>query len=156
MAARACSKANKVFFEPQPLAPQEQPNGVVRYAHAAGRQFLLQSMERQMRCLLDPLDNESPVRIENALAMSAHPGRRDRTSGPMPLRPLHHRGNGDAEPFCYRTAALARKNRRHNTFPQVIRKRSGHAMLASCPASILNHKPHRKGIVQILEISETL
>src|SRR6187200_1552741 len=48
MSERACSRANSVFFEPQSLAPQEQPDRVVRDLHPAIRQFVLQTMKRQM------------------------------------------------------------------------------------------------------------
>lgn len=42
--ARACSRANSVFFEPQPFPAQEQPDRVMRDLDPAGCQFRLQTM----------------------------------------------------------------------------------------------------------------
>src|ERR1700722_17614788 len=77
---RACSLANSVFFEPQSLASQELPHRIVRDLDPACGQFSFQAMQRQMRCLAEPLHDERAVRLENTLAVSAplcrpHPSR---------------------------------------------------------------------------------
>jgi hypothetical protein len=64
----------------------------------------------------------------------------------MALQQLHNRRNRNAEPFRGRPAALATQNRRHNPLAKIIGKRSSHQMLASTPASILNHKTDKSGI----------
>ncbi len=92
---RACSRATIVFFETQPLAPQEVPHRVVRDLHTARRKFVLQSMQRQMRRLVDPFHDERPVRLQNTLAVAAHLTRRHRR--PIALRPLHRRRDCNAK-----------------------------------------------------------
>jgi hypothetical protein len=59
--------------------------------HATRRQFPLQTMERQVRHLVDPLHNEGAVRFQRPLATPAHLDRRDRAGLPITLRPFHHR-----------------------------------------------------------------
>jgi hypothetical protein len=46
----------------------------------------------------------------------------------------------------HRPAALAGQYRRHHTLAKIQGKRSGHAMLASNPVSILNYNPPKTGI----------
>ena len=69
-------------------------------------QFALQPMQGQMRCRLNPLDNEVPMGIENGLAVAAHLARCHRAYTAVALRPLYHRGHSNPEPFDHRTAAL--------------------------------------------------
>jgi hypothetical protein len=78
--------------------------------------------------------------------MPAHLAGRNRTRRPMALTPLNHRRNRYAEPFRNRPAAPASRNRRNDTLAKIIGKRSRHPMLASNPASILNHNSHQSGI----------
>jgi hypothetical protein len=61
-------------------------------------QFGFQAMQRQMRHLTEPLHDERAVRLENALAVSAHLARRNRAGRPKALRPLHHRRHRHAKP----------------------------------------------------------
>jgi hypothetical protein len=137
--ARPCSRANSVFFEPLALALQKQPHGIVRDTNPSRGQFVLQPMQGQMRRLLDPFQDEGSMRFKHPLAVSAHLARRDRTSPSVALRPLHRRGNRNAEPGCSRSTAFTTQNCSNDTLTQIIGKRSGHQMLASSPASILNH-----------------
>lgn len=146
MSARACSRANSVFFEAKPLAAKEPPHRVMRDLNPAGRQVILQPVQRQVRRSTDPLDDELPVRIEQTLAMSAHLAGRHRPRCAIPLRPLRRRGHRDAEPCRHRAAALAGRDRADNPFAYIFGKRCCHRMLASSPASILNHKPEQTGI----------
>ncbi len=117
----------------------------MRDFHAA-RRGGLQPVQRQVWRPVDLLHNERPVRLQNTLAVAAHLGRRDRTRCPVALRPLHRRRDGNAETRCGRPAAFAGFDRIHNTFAKIIGKGSGHLMLASTPASILNHKTGLDGI----------
>ena len=144
--ARPCSRANSVFFEPLPLAPQKQPHSIVRDTDPSRGQFVLQPMQGQMGCLLDPFQDEGSMRLEHPLAVSAHLARRDRASPSVALRPLHRRGNRNSEPGCSRSTAFTAQNRSNDTLTQIIGKRSGHQMLASSPASILNHNSSIDGI----------
>src|SRR5208283_4954172 len=63
--SRACSRANRVFFEPQPLAPQEEPHGIVRNPYAARRQQVFQTMQRQMRGSIELLHDKGAMRLQN-------------------------------------------------------------------------------------------
>jgi hypothetical protein len=85
-------------------------------------EFVLQPVQRQVRRLADPFQNEGSMPLEHSLAVSTHLARRHRTGPAIPLR------------------------RRNDTFTQIIGKRSGHQMLASTPASILNYKLQSSGI----------
>ncbi|OCJ08533.1 hypothetical protein A6U86_28020 [Rhizobium sp. AC27/96] len=108
------------FFEAQPFTPQELPHGIVRHLHTARRQFILQTMQRQMRRLVDPLHDERPMRLQNALVMPAHLARKHRARRPVALMPLHCRGNGNAEPSGGRPATLARLDRAHDALAKII------------------------------------
>jgi hypothetical protein len=103
-------------------------------------------MQRQVRGLVDPLHNEGAMRLQKPLAMPAHLARRNRTCRTIALRPFHHGRNRNTEPFGNRSAALTGSHRRNNTPSKIIGKSSGHQMLASNPASILNHNSDRTGI----------
>jgi len=75
---------------------------------------------------------------------------------PEPLRPLHHAGDAQLEGRRDRSAALTRRNRRHNALAKIKGISSGHPMLASNPASILNHIRAKPGIFPIQKKSATL
>jgi hypothetical protein len=134
------------FFETQPLAPQEQPDRIMRDADPACGKFVPEPVQRQVRGLLDPLQDKGAMRIKQWFAMSAHLAGGNRSGRPVALRPLHHRGNRNAKPQSHRAAALAAQNRRNHALAKIVGKRSGHAMLAPIPASILNHKTRFDGI----------
>lgn len=138
--------ASRVFFEPKPLASQERPYRSVRDAHAVGGQLVLQPVQRQVRRPSNLLQDEVAVRLEHRLAMPAHLARRYRAGRTMTLRPFHSRGDGNTEPSRNRPAALSGQNRRNHTLTKIYRQRSSHSMLASPPASILNHKFSQTGI----------
>src|SRR6202167_1297063 len=80
----------KYFFEAQAFPAHELPDRIVGNRHAANRQFVLQTVQRQMRGLLDPLDDEGAVRLQNPPTMPAHLAGRDAPRRPITLRPLHH------------------------------------------------------------------
>ncbi len=146
MSARACSRANSVFFEPEPLASQERPYRIVGDVHPPSRQLSLQAMQRQMRGLLQPFDNERPVRLQDWSAVAAHFARCDRSRSTLPLGPLHNRGNRNPKPNRNRSAAFPSRHGCHNAFSKIIGKWSRHQMLASRPASILNQTRPQLGI----------
>ena len=84
--------------------------------------------------------------LENALAVSAHLARRNRAGRPIALRPLHNRRHRNPKPCRNRPCAFPTENRSHHTFTKIVRQRSAHQMLASTPASILNHTAPQRGI----------
>jgi len=86
------------------------------------------------------------MRLKYAPAMPTHLPGRDRARRTMTLRPLHNRRDGNTEPCRDRPAGLPGKNRCNYPLAKINRKRSGHPMLASIPASILNHKSPQTGI----------
>ena len=92
------------------------------------------------------LSRYGTMRLEQALAVAAHLPGRHRAGRPVALRPLHHRRNRNAEAQCNRSAALPADNRRNHPLTKILGKRSGHQMLASSPANILNHKTRADGI----------
>lgn len=103
-------------------------------------------MQRQMRRLANPFADEGAMRLKHRLAVAAHLAGRDRAGRAMTLRPLHHRRYRNAKSQCDRATALALRNRSDNALPQIIGKWSDHRMLASGPASILNHIRSESGI----------
>src|SRR3954468_5763527 len=96
--------------------------------------------------LPDPLHNERAMWPQNWLTVTAHLARRHRTSRPIALPPLHDGRHRNIKPGRHSMATFAGLHRLHGSFPKIIRKRSDHPMLASDPASILNHKPPPDGI----------
>jgi len=103
----------------------------MRDDHAMRCEFVLQPVQRQLRCLRDPLQDKGPMRLQHRLAMPAHLARRNRAGRPMTLRPLHNRGNSNTEPGRNGPAALSRQNSPNDPLAQIIRQRSRHPMLAS-------------------------
>src|ERR1700756_1831664 len=103
-------------------------------------------MQRQMRYLADPFLDESTMRLKYGLTVAAHLARRYRARRPIALRPLHHRRHRNPKPRCHPATALTPCNRRNHTLTQIIGKWSDHRMLASSPASILNHIRPKTGI----------
>src|SRR6187397_227419 len=99
-----------------------------------------------MRRLVQPLHDERPMRIKHRLAVTAHLAGRNRARRTVALRPLHRRRNRNPKPQRHRAAALTLRDRRDHPLAQIIGKRSDHQMLASIPASILNHIRRRTGI----------
>src|SRR5690606_21074220 len=65
------------FFEPEPFAAQKPPHRVVRDLHPARRQLILQLVECELWCLVDPLDDECPVWLPHKFAVPAHLRRRN-------------------------------------------------------------------------------
>ena len=82
MSARACSRANSVFFEPQPLAPQEQPYRIVRHLHALAPPARPSARAASDAASGDPLHDEGTMRLEHR-ACDVHP------SGPAPPSRSH-------------------------------------------------------------------
>src|SRR5579883_2506140 len=139
MSERARSRASSVFFEAQPFAAQKQPNCIVGDLNPARSEFILESVKRQMRRLADPFLDEGAMRLEDRLPMATHLTGRYRAGRSITLRPLHHRRHRHPKPQRHRAAALTLCNSRNSTLTQVIGNWSDHRMLASSPASILNH-----------------
>jgi hypothetical protein len=108
--------------------------------------LVLEGVKRHMRRLTDPLLDEGAMWLKHGLAMAAHLPGRYRAGRPITLRPLHNRRHRNPKPRCYRAAALALCNCRNRTLTQVIGNWSHHPMLASSPASILNHIRPKSGI----------
>lgn len=57
----------------------------MRNRNAVRRQFVLQTMQRQMRCLVEAFLDEVTMRFQNALTVAAHLAGRDATGLPVPL-----------------------------------------------------------------------
>ena len=127
------------FFEAQAFAAHELPDGIVRHPDAACGQLVLQAMQGQMRCLLDPLDDESAVRLQNRPTMATHLAGRHAAGCPIALRPLHHRRDGNVEPIRHNPATLTSLNRSNNTLTKIIGIGSRHGCWPPIPASMINH-----------------
>lgn len=63
-------------------------------------------MQRQVKCLVDPPDDEVAVRLQDPFAMTAHLAWRHRAGRVLTLRLLHHRRTRNTEPGPDRPAAL--------------------------------------------------
>ena len=57
---------------PQPFAAQKQPNRIVGDLNPSRGEFVLQGMQRQMRCLANPFSDESAMRLKHRLTVAAH------------------------------------------------------------------------------------
>ncbi|RCS22527.1 transposase [Phyllobacterium salinisoli] len=95
--------------------------------------------------LAEALDNRGPFRgFCGFSASEPTPVRtafgRDRAGLPIPLRPLHHRRNGNPKAGPQPTGSSLRPEPHVQRATKIIGKRCCHLMLASSPASILNHK----------------
>lgn len=84
------------------------------YANAPCRQFVPQPMQRQMRLLVDPADDEGPVRLKNSAPVPAHLTRCNTPGPAVELRPLHHARNRNLKSRRNSAATLARRYRRNN------------------------------------------
>ena len=152
----ACSRANSVFFEPQSLAPQEQPYRIVPDLDPARGQLILQPMQRHMRRLADPPRDKGAVRFQHHLAVTTHLARRDRAGRTIALRPLHDRGNRNAEPRRNRSAALT-ADKAATTRPRRSLERGRPILAGPRSSQLLNHDPSPNGIPsRIPSIRETL
>lgn len=78
------------FFEPQPFPAQEQPDCVVGDLDPTGSQLRLQAMQRQVRRLSDPLDDEGTVRIKHRFAVTTHLVGGYRAGRSITLGPFHN------------------------------------------------------------------
>src|SRR5580765_6472758 len=103
-------------------------------------------MQGQMRRLPDPLSDEVAMWFQDPLAMTTHLAGLYRAGCPVTLRPLDHRRHCHAEARGHRAAALAVRHRRYHPLTKIMGERFDHPMLASNPASILNHNPPGNGI----------
>ena len=146
MSERACSSANSVFLKRSPSRRRNSQTALCETRTPRAASSSLSPYSRQVRGLLDPLQDKGAMRIKQWFAMSAHLAGGNRSGRPVALRPLHHRGNRNAKPQSHRAAALAAQNRRNHALAKIVGKRSGHAMLAPIPANILNHKTRFDGI----------
>jgi len=109
-------------------------------------EFVLQPVQRQVGRLADPFQDEGSIPLKHPLTVSAHLARSYRAGPAIALRPLHDRGHRNPKPRRNRPATLTTQNCCNDTLTQIIGKRSGHQMLASNPANILNHKLQSSGI----------
>src|SRR6476646_7349407 len=98
-----------------PVASQKQPTRIVGDVHRSRGEFILESMQRQMRRLADPFLDEGTIRLKDRLAMTAHLAGRYRAGRSITLRPLHHRGHSNPKPKCHRATALTFCNSSNRT-----------------------------------------
>jgi hypothetical protein len=77
-------------------------------------------MQRQMRVLLKPFDDEGAVWLQNAPSMATHLAGLNRAGGAMALRPLHNRRNRDTETGRHNPAAVAIHDRGDNALAKIV------------------------------------
>jgi hypothetical protein len=75
----------------------------------------------QVRRLSDLLQDESAMRLEHRLAMTAHLAGSNRASRTLTLRPFHNRRNGDTKPRGNNPAALPGEYRRNHPLAKIHR-----------------------------------
>ena len=93
------------------------------------------------------LNATAQIARQQTRLVTPHPIRSDATRLPMAANPLDRTTHRNAKSRRRRTRRYAvTLNRCNQPFAQIRRNGSDHAMLASCPASILNHKSPSKGI----------
>jgi len=121
------------------------------------RQLVLQAMQRQMRLLVDPPNDEGAMRLKNPATVATHLAGRDTAGPPVALRPLHNRRNRNAKPRRHRPATPASLNRTNNALAKIIRIGSGHACWPPYPSQHLeSHQTIRVNPHPILSNRETL
>ena len=64
--------SEQVSFKAQPFTAQKQPDRAVGYPDTPSGQLVSQPMQRQMRLLVDPADNELPMGLKNPAAVTTH------------------------------------------------------------------------------------
>ncbi len=143
---RACSSANRVFFEAEALAAQVLPHRIVRHFHTTRRKFSFQPVQRQVRGLLDPFNDKCSVRFQKPFAVPTCLARCNAPVHTVTLMPLDHRGHRNPEPFSNRAGTRPSLNGTNNTLSKIVGISSRHACWPPVPASILNHNSLKKGI----------
>lgn len=116
-----------MFFEAQPLAPQELPDGVMGDRDAVIGQQRLRPAHTQMQGGRDRLEHENQVGVQNEPAACVHARRSDRAGCSVALVPLYHRRHRDIEARGNLAHRFARKHRGHDPFAKIIGIGFGHA-----------------------------
>jgi hypothetical protein len=135
---------------------EEVPHREVAHLNPARGELCSKRPQRDVGLLRQA--SQKPVTLAGQGIRPAAPNlvSRGASGRPEPLRPLHNARNADLELGRDRTTALPGRNRRNHTLAQIKRIGSGHQMLASIPASILNHIRNSPGIPPIQKKSAML
>jgi hypothetical protein len=135
------------FFEADPFVLEEVPDRVVAHLDPTLRQLRRDNLQRDVRLLGQPRQKPGPLACQRVGPPPAHLVGRRASGRAEPLRPLHNARNADLERLRNRSAGLSCRHRLNHTLAQIQRVGSGHRMLASIPASILNQSASALGIL---------
>ncbi len=127
------------FFETEPEAAQEPPDGIVADLDTALGQLLLQPRQRDVRTDLHLIQKPAPVWLQKRPTVATHLRRAYLTGPRSTLHPFHNARRCNSKSGRNRAAALSRLHRRNNTLPNVIRIRFRHPCWPPPPVWILNH-----------------
>src|SRR3954464_5477060 len=141
MSGRVCSAGSTVFFEAQPLGPQEPPDGTPIGLDAARQKLRRQAARREgsrSAALAQPLG-----RLARQARLFFFPGlaRRKRTRLALPLDPLRHAGRADPQRYRNRARRLASLEPSHRPLAKILRIRSRHPCWPRLPSTDLESHP---------------
>src|SRR4051795_265630 len=141
MSGRVCSAGSTVFFEAQPLGPQEHPDGTPIGLDAARQKLRRQAARREgsrTAALAQPLGR---LARQARLLVSADLARRKRTRLALPLDPLRHAGRADPQRYRNRARRLASLEPSHRPLAKILRIRSCHPCWPRLPSTDLESHP---------------
>src|SRR5579875_2686459 len=136
---RSCSLACRLFFEADALVLEEVPDREVAHLNPTRGELSAERPQGNIRLLCDTGQKPGALPRRRKRPPASHLVGRRAPGRAETLRPFHDAGNADLERRRHRPAALTRRNCRNYPLTQIKRICSGHRMLASSPASILNH-----------------
>src|SRR3954469_21065215 len=141
MSGRVCSAGSTMFFEAQPLGPQEHPDGPPIGLDAARQKLRRQAARREgsrSAALAQPLGR---LARQARLLVSADLARRKRTRLALPLDPLRHAGRADPQRYRNRARRLASLEPSHRPLAKILRIRSRHPCWPRLPSTDLESHP---------------
>src|SRR5581483_3028219 len=143
---RSCSLARRLFFEGEPLFAQEAPYRVVADLGAPLSQFGPQRLTGQIGRRRNPRQKPLALSQQGKTPPSAHRLGRLLARGAIVLHPQDDRRYADVEEAGHRAAGLTRLDQSDRSLAKIRRIGPWHSLLASNPASSLNHISPRAGI----------
>ena len=144
---RSCSAACAVFFEADPAALEEPPQGADAHRYAALEQQGLQLGQRHIRPLFHRAQKKASLRLDPArAAVSALRSGPDLAPIPPKTNPTNRARNTHTKTRRSLSSGGPRSNCLDNTNPKIVRKAFHHACWPPLPAHRVNHKTPQKGI----------
>src|SRR5208283_2307519 len=147
---RSRSLATTVFFEAELFGVHEIPHRPIVDLKAAQGEFDDQSSQSEGAVSDPPRQEHLMLAADRSRLVAAHLARRYPAGLLKPPHPINHRARRDPKA---RRRLMPRQpliqNRGHRAFAKIHRVRLAHPMLASFPASTVNHNDADSGIPSI-------